>query len=87
MKKRNLVWVGVAGMLVLHPLSVQAQQQQFYTLKVAPQDVDKIAKGLGNLPYVEVVDLIQNLRSQIINQQQPPKPAVVGEPQNEPSKP
>lgn len=52
-----------------------------YTLKVKAVELDKIGKALGKLPYEEVVELIQNLRQQVIEQQQP-KPV---EKSNDPS--
>lgn len=54
-------------------------QQQEITLKVNGDEINMIGKALGKLPYDDVAALIQNLRTQITNQQQPKAdaPAVV----------
>lgn len=51
-----------------------AQAPQEFILKVKPVDVDKIGKGLAKLPFEEVAELMQVLRQQIMEQQQPAKP-------------
>lgn len=81
---KNLVWISVCGVLMVHPCSVEAQQAPTeFIIKVKPADVDKIGKGLGKLPYEEVADLMQYLRQQVIEQQN----KAVQEPKNAPSKP
>lgn len=52
------------------PLAVVPNE---YVLKVKPADVDKIGKGLGKIPFEEVAELMQSLREQIVQQQQPAK--------------
>lgn len=69
MKFKALVWISVAGIMVVHP--VQAQQAPVeYTFKVRAVDMDKIGKGLAKLPFEDVADLMQSLRNQVIEQQQ-----------------
>lgn len=81
---KNLVWISVCGVLMIHPCSVEAQQAPTeFIIKLKPDDLNKVAKGLGRLPYEEVAELIQNLRQQVIEQQN----KAVQEPKNVPSKP
>lgn len=69
MKFKALVWISVAGIMVVHPVQAQQLPTEF-TLKVAPADIDKIGKGLSKLPFEDVADLMQSLRNQVIQQQQ-----------------
>lgn len=55
------------------PTVLQPVAPAEYVLKIKPADVDKIGKGLGMLPFNDVAELMQILRQQIIEQQQPPK--------------
>lgn len=41
-----------------------------YVFKIKPADVDKLGKGLAKLPFEDVAELMQSLRSQVIEQQQ-----------------
>jgi hypothetical protein len=69
------LWISVAVVFV-NCVSANAQQQQpsEYTLKVSPADIDLISEGLGTQPFNKVVPLIQKLRTQVQQQQEPPKP-------------
>lgn len=42
-----------------------------YVLKVKPDDVDKIGRGLSKLSFEEVAALMQSLREQVLEQQKP----------------
>lgn len=59
------------GLLIASPAVAQQQQVQpmEYNLKITPQELDLLAKALGQMPYNEVVPMFQKLRSQIVEQQ------------------
>ena len=59
------------GLLVASPAVAQQPQIQptEYNLKITPQELDLLAKALGQMPYNEVVPMFQKLRSQILEQQ------------------
>lgn len=42
-----------------------------YNLKLTAQEVDILGEALGTLPYSKVAVLIQKIRQQIVEQQQP----------------
>ena len=64
--------------LLLAPLPALAQQQEV-TLTVNREELKTIGEGLSELPYKNVVQLMNKLQGQVIQQQQPVKA--------EPSKP
>lgn len=72
MKFKILVTIAMVSLVS----TANAQPQQpvtpaEYVLKVKPADIDKIGKGLAKLPFEEVADLMQALRQQVFDQQQP----------------
>lgn len=42
-----------------------------YIIEITATDVALLGNGLGNLPYVQVVDLMQRLQSQLSEQDKP----------------
>lgn len=70
----------LVAMLMLAPIVAYAQQPPASTefiLKVKPSHLDVIGKGLGELPFKDAVEVMQVLRQQVMEQQQPkvePKP-------------
>lgn len=84
MRKYILVAVLMSGVAFAQPTpapapTVQPNQPAEYVLKLAPLDVELIGKALGGLPFNEAAPIIQKLRQQIVDQQQPLKsvPTVV----------
>lgn len=65
------VYIIIGGILYLSIGGAFAQQRQpsEYNFKVKAADVEKLGKALGKLPYEEVIDLMQSLRTQVIEQQ------------------
>lgn len=51
--------------------SSQSQSQQEYNLKVTGVELDLIGRALGLMPYNDVASLVQKLRQQVVEQQQP----------------
>lgn len=75
---RKLLWL--AGFALAFVIPVMAQE---VSLKVTNDDVNTIGKALSKLPFDEVAPLIQKLRTQIVEQQQPvpvPQPTPVPKP-------
>lgn len=65
---RIIVALTIASLFI--PTVVYSQQLPAeFILRVKPVDLDKIGRGLGKLPFDDVVELIQSLRSQVIEQQ------------------
>lgn len=48
-----------------------------YTVKITQPELNLIGRGLGGLPYNDVADLVNKLRSQIMEQQQQAQPKVI----------
>lgn len=74
---KNLLAVALvlsAGIAVAQQPAPLAVAPPEYILKVKPEDVDKIGKGLGFLPFNDVAPLMQALREQVVQQQQPKEP-------------
>lgn len=81
---KRLLMIG----LLLVPTMVQAQQlPSEYSLKLKAPQVDLIGKALSKLPFEEVADLMQSMRVQVIEQQQPKKPVDKEPAVKEPDKP
>lgn len=51
--------------------SSQSQSQQEYNLKITGVELDLIGRALGLMPYNDVASLVQKLRQQVVEQQQP----------------
>lgn len=51
--------------------SSQSQSQQEYNLKVTGVELDLIGRALGLMSYNDVASLVQKLRQQVVEQQQP----------------
>lgn len=71
--------IGFCGGFIIGQADAQTTQPAEYTLKLTAPEVDLIGRGLGTQPFSEVAPLIQKLRSQVVEQQQPkpePKPTV-----------
>ena len=51
--------------------SSQSQSQQEYNLKITGVELDLIGRALGLMSYNDVVSLVQKLRQQVVEQQQP----------------
>ncbi len=67
----------IIGIVLLSTVAlprVYAQQPNEYNLKVSPQEIELIGKGIGLLPFNDVAALVQKLRSQVMEQQSPSKP-------------
>ncbi len=63
----------IIGIVLLSTVA-HAQQPNEYNLKVSPQEIELIGKGIGLLPFNDVAALVQKLRSQVMEQQSPSKP-------------
>lgn len=63
------------GLLVASPVIAQEQPSQptEYNLKITPQELDQVGKALGLMPYNDIAPLMQKLRAQVMEQQQPKK--------------
>lgn len=71
--------------LVVSPVQAQNVPAE-YVIKLKPPALDLIGKGLGKLPFEDVAPLMQELRQQVLEQQQPSaKPKTDGVP--DPEKP
>lgn len=75
----GLLYASTGGAFAQQPI-VQIPAE--YNLKIKPVDVEKLGRGLGKLPYEDVIELMQNLRQQIIEQQE-----VANKPKPLPTKP
>ncbi len=65
----------IAGfVLALAVPTLAQQQQQEIKLAVNNSELDTIGKAWGKLPFDEVAQLIQKLRTQVVEQQQVPVP-------------
>ena len=51
--------------------SSQSQSQQEYNLKITGVELDLIGRALGLMSYNDVASLVQKLRQQVVEQQQP----------------
>lgn len=58
------------AMATVAPVAAQ-QQPSEYVLKITPAELDQIGKALGTMSYNDVVSLVQKLRQQVVEQQQP----------------
>lgn len=58
-------------------LAADPVQPSEYTIKLTAQELDIVGRGLGTQPYNDVAPLVQKLRAQVVEQQQPVKPAMV----------
>lgn len=58
------------AMATVAPVAAQ-QQPSEYVLKITPQELDAIGKALGTMSYNDVASLVQKLRQQVVEQQQP----------------
>ena len=74
----KLVWISVAGMLMVHPVQAQSvstpqpfAQINNLNLSVTNSEAEMIWKGLRKLPVEEVENLMQKLRQQVMEQQKP----------------
>ena len=65
------------------PQSIPPSTPTEFHLTIKPTDVNTLAKALGKLPFEEVADLMQSLRSQIIDQQVPRKVEAPQEPKKD----
>lgn len=61
-----------------------AQEPSEYTLKVTPQELTVIGKGLGTQPFSEVQPILQKLSTQVNAQNEAVKPKDT--PKDEPKK-
>ena len=61
----------IAGLAMVTPVAAQQQQPNEYVLKITPQELDAIGKALGTMSYNDVASLVQKLRQQVVEQQQP----------------
>ncbi len=64
----------IIGMVLISSVAYGQQPVSEYNLKVTPQEIELIGKGIGLLPFNDVAALVQKLRSQVMEQQSPPKP-------------
>lgn len=80
MKLSSLVVIScllVPGVVFAQSTPVQPPTE--FNLRVTAPEVDLIGKALGTQPYNDVASLVQKLRQQIIEQQQPKKAEPSGE--------
>lgn len=70
-------------MLVTTPALGQQQPDKEFILKLSVADINILAKGLGLLPYNEVVSLMQKLQIQINAQNKPPEVSPTQEPKKD----
>ena len=61
------------GLIVISPVHAQTAPAE-YVIKLKPPALELIGRGLGKLPFEEVAPLMQELRQQVMEQQQPSKP-------------
>lgn len=73
MKNMRLKFILIGSLIAIPAVAQEAQQPSEYVLKITPQELDQIGKALGVLPYNDVAQMIQKLRQQVVEQQQPKK--------------
>lgn len=61
----------ITGMLIYNIANAQQSKSPEFIIKVDAQQLEIIGKGLGKLPFDDVAPLIQALRQQVIEQQNP----------------